>query len=263
MATTEDRSLPEARSVDRKGDSRSRSVSSRRDGGWRSWSRIPDDPEFYISGTLLRLKASGAKMLIVLTTDGGRRTTRRSPTNVEENRKVRRQEQIDAAKAYDAEVAFLDGPDGRYNPDAAAQAKLREALREFDPEIVLTFDGDYPPKVQHRDHRNSGIAAEAIVAGTSTQWILRFGTRAPNLYVDTSDLWEKRSELLAIHKSQFFGDRLEMIRGMVQERAMETGEVGGFRNGRSVPRDEVKVAATLRRLASLFTGKTPGLALVL
>lgn len=188
----------------------------------------PDDPEFYISGTLLKLKASGAKMLIVLTTDGGKAYYPPFTTNVEENRKVRRQEQLDAAKAYDAEVTFLDGPDGRYNPDGAAQEKLREALREFDPEIVLTFDGSYPPKVQHRDHRNSGIAAEAVVAGTSTEWILQFGTRAPNLYVDTTGLWERRSELLAIHKSQFFGDRLPMIQRMVEGRAFETGEAAGF-----------------------------------
>lgn len=187
----------------------------------------PDDPEFYISGTLLKLKESGAKMLIVLTTDGGKAYYPPFTTNVEENRKVRRQEQLDAAAFYGAEVTFLDGPDGRYRPDEGAKTKLREALRDFDPEIVITFDGDYPPQIQHRDHRNSGIAAEAIVAGTSTQWILRFGTRAPNLYVDTSGLWEKRSELLAIHKSQFFGERLERVRGMVEGRAYEYGEEAG------------------------------------
>ncbi len=187
----------------------------------------PDDPEFFISGTLLKLKASGAKMLIVLTTDGGKAYYPPFTTNVEENRKVRRQEQLDAAKAYDADVTFLDGPDGRYLPDDAAKAKLREALREFDPEIVITFDGDYPPQIQHRDHRNSGIAAEAVVGGTSTKWLLRFGTRAPNLYVDTSGLWERRSELLAIHKSQFFGDGLKLIRGWVEETAWKNGERAG------------------------------------
>lgn len=184
----------------------------------------PDDPEFYISGTLLKLKASGAKLLIVLTTDGGKAYYPPFTTNVEENRRVRRQEQLDAAAAYGAQVTFLDAPDGRYVPNDAEKTKMREALREFDPEVVITFDGDYPPQIQHRDHRNSGIATEAIVAGTSTQWLLRFGTRAPNLYVDTSGLWEKRSELLAIHKSQFFGGRLERVRGMVQGRAFAYGE---------------------------------------
>ncbi|RYG70704.1 hypothetical protein EON77_13625 [bacterium] len=188
----------------------------------------PDDPEFYISGTLLRLKASGAKILIVLTTDGGKAYYPPFTTNVEENRRVRRQEQIDAAKVYGAEVAFLDEPDGRMVPDARVQDKVREALRAFDPEIVLTFDGDYPPTVQHRDHRNSGIAAEAVVGGTSTKWLLRFGTRAPNLWVDTSDSWDQRSELLAVHKSQFFGSKLPRIREMVYSRAEADGERGGF-----------------------------------
>ncbi|RYG69031.1 PIG-L family deacetylase, partial [bacterium] len=110
----------------------------------------PDDPEFYISGTLLRLKASGAKLLIVLTTDGGKAYYPPFTTDVEANRRVRRQEQLDAAKAYGADVTFLDEPDGRMVPDSRVQGKVRDALREFDPEVVLTFDGDYPPTVQHR-----------------------------------------------------------------------------------------------------------------
>lgn len=188
----------------------------------------PDDSEFYISGTLLRLKASGAKLLIVLTTAGDKGYYPPFTTDVEGNRRIRREEQIEAAKAYGAEVTFLNGPDGRYLPDDAAKRQMAQALRDFRPEVILAFDGDYPPRIQHRDHRNSGIVAEAVAREAGASWLLRFSTHAPNLWIDTSDLWDRRSDLLAIHKSQFYGERLERIRGMVYGRAEEDGRRGGF-----------------------------------
>ena len=187
----------------------------------------PDDAEFYISGTLLRLKASGAKLLFVLATDGGKAYYPPFTTDVEANRRVRRQEQLDSAAQYGAEVVFLDAPDGRYVPDATEQGKLLWALQAFDPQIVLAFDGEYPPRVQHRDHRNSGIATEAVVRRTGAEWLLRFSTHAPNLYVDTSAEWPERERLLAIHRSQFTPDKMPMIANMVRGMSETDGERAG------------------------------------
>lgn len=187
----------------------------------------PDDAEFYISGTLLKLKASGARMLFVLTTDGGKAYYPPFTTDVEANRRVRREEQLESAAQYGAEVVFLDAPDGRYTPDATEQGKLLRALQAFDPEIVLTFDGEYPPRVQHRDHRNSGVATEAVVARTGAEWLLRFSTHAPNLYVDTTGFWDERERLLAIHRSQFTAEKMPMIANMVRGMSEADGERAG------------------------------------
>ncbi len=187
----------------------------------------PDDAEFYLSGTLLRLKASGARLLFVLTTDGGKAYYPPFTTDVAANRRVRREEQLASAREYGAEVVFLDAPDGRYVPDAGERGKLLKALQAFDPEIVLTFDPEYPPRVQHRDHRNSGAATEAVIGRTGARWLLRFSTRAPNLFVDTSGLWGERERLLAIHRSQFTPEKMPMIARVVRGMSEEDGARAG------------------------------------
>ncbi|MER3495653.1 MAG: hypothetical protein C4320_01820, partial [Armatimonadota bacterium] len=117
---------------------------------------------------------------------------------------------------------------GRYLPDTRAEQAILDALREFRPEIVLTFDGNYPPRIQHRDHRNIGLAVEAEAREMGAQWLLRFSTHAPNLFVDTSELWDARSELLAIHRSQFYGEKLARFREIVYGSAEDAGRRAGF-----------------------------------
>lgn len=182
----------------------------------------PDDAEFYISGSLL--KFPGKKTLIVVT-DGDKGYYPPFTTDVEANRKVRRQEQLSASKQYGAEVVFLGGPDGRYDPD---EPKLRKALQgaidATQPDYLITFDSKFLPKVQHRDHENAGAATLSLASDTSAKWILLFSTTAPNFVIDTTGTWETREKLLAIHASQFYGEKLERIKLMVLDRAMTSGE---------------------------------------
>jgi LmbE family N-acetylglucosaminyl deacetylase len=188
----------------------------------------PDDPEFYISGTLLKLYEAKAKIKLIVVTDGDKGYYPPFTTNVDENRRVRRLEQIEAAKAYGAEVVFLGGPDGRYSPDEPnLKDKLRSALINSRPDYIFAFESTYLPLVQHRDHANTGKATLELAGSTNARWLLLYATTADNYYVDTSGLWEKRERLLAIHKSQFYGEKLEQIKLMVQSRAFEDGEVIG------------------------------------
>lgn len=53
----------------------------------------PDDPEFYVGGLVTLLGGAGAKMTIVMCTDGDKAYYPRGLTNVEQNRRVRRLEQ--------------------------------------------------------------------------------------------------------------------------------------------------------------------------
>ena len=78
----------------------------------------PDDPEFFIGGTLAKLSKAGAKIEIVMCTDGDKGYYPWFMTNAGENRRVRTVEQIDAAKQYNAEVVFLHEPDGRLRANA-------------------------------------------------------------------------------------------------------------------------------------------------
>ena len=69
----------------------------------------PDDAEFFISGTLLKLKG---QITLIVVTDGDKSYYPPFTTNVNENRRVRRLEQTTASASYHAKVIFLGGPDG-------------------------------------------------------------------------------------------------------------------------------------------------------
>jgi LmbE family N-acetylglucosaminyl deacetylase len=191
----------------------------------------PDDAEFYISGTLLKL--AGKKTLIVIT-DGDKSYYPPFTTNVDENRRVRRKEQTEASKAYGANVVFLAGPDGRYDPDEPTlRAKLKSAIYASEPDYLISFDPEYIPLVQHRDHENAGRSTLSLATQTTAKWVLLFSTTAPDFYFDTTGTWTKREELLAVHKSQFFGEKLKRIQGFVMTKASEDGEKIGTETAES------------------------------
>lgn len=188
----------------------------------------PDDTEFFISGALMKLHDAGVKITVIVVTDGDKSYYPPFTTNVDENRKVRRQEQIDASARYGANVIFLGGPDGRYDPDEPVlRKKLEDAMVATKPDYVVTFDSEYLPTVQHRDHENSGRAGLELAPKTSAKWVLLFASMAKNYYVDTSKYWTQRTELVAIHKSQFYGAKLPMIIGMLMEREIDDGQAAG------------------------------------
>ena len=185
----------------------------------------PDDPEFFIGGTLTELSRAGCKIEIVMCTDGDKGYYPWFMTDAKENRVVRTAEQRDAASQYHAEVVFLHEPDGRLRANNEVIAKVAQALLDFQPDYVLTFDPEYPPKVQHSDHLQSGLAAEeAVKSVSSVKWLMQFSTHAPNHFVDISDVWTAKKSLLAIHKSQFHGDRLQMVVNLVGSRAQDEGK---------------------------------------
>jgi len=184
----------------------------------------PDDPEFYIGGLLTELSRSGAKIAIVMCTDGDKGYYPSFMTNAAENRRVRQLEQIEAAAEYGAEVFFLHEPDGRLRANAKVIDMIRQTLDEFQPEYVLCFDPKYPPKVQHSDHLQSGDAAEEAVASCpGVKWLMRYSTHAANYHADITRVWPMKAELLKIHKSQFKEDRMATIMSIVRSRAQADG----------------------------------------
>jgi LmbE family N-acetylglucosaminyl deacetylase len=188
----------------------------------------PDDPEFYIGGLLTQLGKAGAKILIVMFTDGDKGYYPPFLTNVAENRRVRRAEQLEAAKRYGAEVVFLAKPDGRLKSEPRTVLELIRELEAFQPSYVLSFDPLYPPRLQHSDHIAAGkTTTKAIRAVESVAWLMRFSTRAANWYADITPVWRQKRELIAIHKSQFSGDRHDFVIEMVGNRAKTEGELAG------------------------------------
>ena len=183
----------------------------------------PDDAEFYLGGLLLKLHAAGAEIQLVAMTDGDKGYY--PFEDWKSNGKVRRAEQTEAASHWsDRAPVFLGFHDGRLRAGEREVEALRAQISGFKPSWVLAFDPLYPPRMSHRDHRRAGTITEEAVKGTAVNWLMRFSTRAPSFTVDVSDEWEGHQKLLAIHRSQFFGERLEGVKNMVASNLETDGE---------------------------------------
>jgi len=192
----------------------------------------PDDSAFYIGGFLTKLGRSGAEIHQIICTDGdkGYYWIFADPA---ENRVIRRNEALEELHTWGGkDILFLGRSDGRLRADDSLVRKIRQRIDEVRPEYVICFDGDYPPRISHQDHRRSGEAAEEAVKGApSVRWLMKFSTHAPNWICDISDLWDAEEALLKIHRSQFHGERLEMITNTVQNFAVDDGERIGVTYG--------------------------------
>ncbi len=192
----------------------------------------PDDSEFFIGGMLSKLSRTGAEMHQVICTDGDKGYYWIF-TDEERNRRVRRQEGRAAAAAWNAKsVEFLGYPDRFLHANDEVVGKIEEAIEKYRPEYILTFDGQYPPRASHQDHRRAGDATRIAAEHTHiAKWLMMFQTIAPNYVLDTTDLWEDQKKLLMIHKSQFYGKHLEGVENMVEAQAEKDGERAGFTLG--------------------------------
>jgi LmbE family N-acetylglucosaminyl deacetylase len=187
----------------------------------------PDDAEFYLGGTLTRLAKTGADIQLIVCTDGDKRNY--FLEDWKKTGEIRRGEQIEASKVWKGRYpVFLGFPDGGTEVDEPMIRAIGRELVRFDPQFTLIFDGDYFPKVSHGDHVNAGKAAELAMRMFHVKgWVMRFASRGPNWFSDISDVWDAKSDLLAIHRSQFYGDKLERIRGTVEAMGEKEGEIGG------------------------------------
>ena len=187
----------------------------------------PDDAEFYIGGLLTKLGRAGCRISLVCVTDGDKGYY--PFEDAAANRKLRRREQVDAARAWGAGgVVYLGFPDGRLKVSEEVVSAIRTELQRLEPEYVLTFDGEHPTRLRHRDHRRTGVAVErALREAPIAAWLLRFSTSCPNYAVDIGDVWDEKMRLVAMHGSQFYGERLNRIRSLLRSRAQADAQLLG------------------------------------
>jgi LmbE family N-acetylglucosaminyl deacetylase len=188
----------------------------------------PDDSSFYIGGLLTQLAAVQTEVHQVICTDGDKGYY--PFEDWKENRRVRRLEALDEASAWGGkDILFLGRPDGRMRPLPGIVDSITKAIERVKPDYVLCFDGEYPERMTHRDHRTSGqMTMEAALKTGLPMWVMMFQTNAPNHFFDITDDWDAQVNLMAIHRSQFFGKHLEGVSAMVESRAERDGEKSGF-----------------------------------
>lgn len=189
----------------------------------------PDDPEFYIGASLLLLHRAGATIRVIAVTDGDKAYYPPGFTDEQENRRVRRIEQVAASQRYGADVRFLGEPDGRLGTGDEVAARIAQEIVEFRPTAVMGFDPDYPPRIQHSDHVAAGVLTRAAIERAGTPLVhLMFSTRAARWALDTTSLWDEKRAGLAVHASQFGGEKAARIEGLVRGFDAEAGLRWGF-----------------------------------
>lgn len=188
----------------------------------------PDDSEFYMAPLLLRLKESGADIHQLVMTDGDKDYYFWQDNS--KLRSIRQAEQRHASSHYASEILFLGRPDGRLSWQKDNVESVREFLERVQPDYVLAFDGVYWPRRSHADHREAGVttrqAIESMRREKRPKWLLMYSTTAPNFFPGVDKTVDAGMELVKLHKSQFFGERLKMIQGWLMDGWYEAGQKG-------------------------------------
>lgn len=180
----------------------------------------PDDIEFFMSGTLMRLNDAGYEIHYMNVADGCCGSTQHSR---EEIASIRRDEGMEAADSIGAvfHESITHDLEVFYQKDQLA--KLAAVIREVGPEIILT----HPPVDYMEDHTNTcrlTVTAAFIrgapnfvtdpprdsIGGKVTIYHAQpygnvdpLGNKVqPSLFVDVSDLIERKVDMLSRHRSQ-------------------------------------------------------------
>lgn len=183
----------------------------------------PDDPEFFMGGTIAMWTKMGHKVSYLLLTKGERGVSEQFPDG-EILKNVRKIEQRDAADVLGVgEVSFLDHPDGFLESNLENRRQLVAEIRKRQPDIVVSSDPQtffHTHYINHPDHRTAGLLTidavfpaagnpgffpEQIEQGLKPTQICELWmslTVDPNITLDVSDYWQIRLEALKKHVSQ-------------------------------------------------------------
>ena len=209
----------------------------------------PDDIEFGAAGTVARWVRDGATVRYLLATRGDKGSDDPA-TDPAQLAALREGEQRAAAAEIGVDgVEFLDEPDGQVLPTLELRERITRAIRELQPEVVMTHDPTVlfvnNEWVNHPDHRAVGQAAidavfptardplnfrEHLEAGLSP-WkvaeLFLWSTNEANQLVDIGDTLDAKIAALSRHASQFRS--LDDIARWVRRRSEELGERAGYR----------------------------------
>jgi LmbE family N-acetylglucosaminyl deacetylase len=220
---------------------------------WLSYDRYmlvvahPDDAEFSSAGLMARLVDAGKDVTIVQVTSGDKGTP---DADVQPETLVQRREaeELEAANRLGvARVVFLRCTDGEVMPDLVLREKIVRRIREHRPDVIITHD-PYRPYALHPDHRAVGFGAVDSVYPTArdpqyfpqhlkeglqphkTAEIWFFNAEHPDLWIDISDVFDRKIDSLRAHVSQVgtapeFADRVrERAREVAADQPFELAE---------------------------------------
>jgi LmbE family N-acetylglucosaminyl deacetylase len=209
----------------------------------------PDDAEFGAAATIAALRARGARVDYVVTTDGSKGTDDPSVTP-EQLAATRIAEQRAAADVLGvAEIVHLGYPDGYLFPTLDLRRDIVRQIRRFRPDVVIAQNPqrrqDGNPFMAHPDHLATGEATLSAVYPAARDrlnfpellteeglepWKVRqllvTSVERPNLWVDVEAHLDTALAALRRHVSQL--PDWDVVEQRVREWAHEAGEPVGI-----------------------------------
>jgi LmbE family N-acetylglucosaminyl deacetylase len=181
----------------------------------------PDDLEYGAASAVARWTAQGKQVAYVLATSGEAGIAGQEPAVVGPLREE--EERRSAAIVGVSDVVFLGHPDGLIEYGVPLRRDLTRALRQLQPDVVITmsFDltwGEDGP-VNHADHRAVGLAVLDACRDAANEWIFPelglpraqikdayvVGTGNPSHFVDVTDTIDMGIASLREHRAYLDG----------------------------------------------------------
>jgi LmbE family N-acetylglucosaminyl deacetylase len=198
--------------------------------GWQSPKEIlvvlahPDDPEFFLGGSISRWIAAGHHVRYVLLTKGDK-GSKDPDLSAHDVAQIRIEEQHAAAKFLGVDsIDFLDYEDGYLVPDLEMRKHIVRFIRMYQPNILVTCDPSnlFPNQqyINHPDHRNAGqVVIDAVFPAAGNRFffpeLLSEGyqpheveevwmslTTLPDVSLDVTEFWDHKIMALKMHASQ-------------------------------------------------------------
>lgn len=179
----------------------------------------PDDAESGAGGTIAKWSGQGAKVVLVVCTNGNKGTSDRSQSS-SDVAKTRRKEQTAAAKVLGVTtIIFLDHADQELEDNFKFRQELVREIRTHRPDVVITIDPERK-WIRHRDHFVTGrVALDAVfpyardhlsysamledgLEPHKVKEVYLWGSDEPDVFIDIDLTFGKKVDALYCHSSQ-------------------------------------------------------------
>ena len=204
----------------------------------------PDDPEFFLGGTIAEWTKQGHIVNYLILTKGQRGVSPEYP-DPEALVKVRVQEQRRAADKLGVNtVSYLDYQDGYLTADLETRKAVAREIRKARPDVVAACDPlliYQRGRINHPDHRAAGqVVIDALFPAVENRAFypefLEEGLEPhkvqelwlslavePNFEMDVTNFWQTRLDALLEHVSQV-GNPEVFLKHMEARRQSQWGE---------------------------------------
>lgn len=207
----------------------------------------PDDVEFAMGGTLLKLIKGGFKVAMIVLTKG-ELGTRGTP-------EIRVKEAKAAAKKVGCEIEILDFEDGKIENDYESRLKIVEVVRKHKPKVVFapyhTNKFGHRDGAAHSDHWTTGKLVRdslrlakfvKLKTGQGPHFVQNLvyymvpRDETPTLINDVTPFFDEWVDLVKTHKSQVEG--MEELRERLEVYRRRYGHLIGVKYGEAFKVDE-------------------------